>query len=109
MLSTIFAAAAAPAAQAPKGNPLLDFLPLIVLVVVFYFLLIRPQSKRAKETKKMIAELAKGDEVIAAGILGRVENVGEHFLTVEIADNVQIRVQKGAVSTVLPKGTMKSV
>jgi preprotein translocase subunit YajC len=56
----------------------------------------------------MISELAKGDEVIAAGILGRVENVGEHFLTVEVADNVQIRVQKGAVSNVLPKGTLKS-
>ena len=108
MLSTFIAAAAAPAAQAPKGNPLIDFLPLIVLVVVFYFLLIRPQSKRAKEQKKMIAELAKGDEVIAAGILGRVENVGEHFLSLEIADNVYIRVQKGAVTTVLPKGTMKS-
>jgi preprotein translocase subunit YajC len=56
----------------------------------------------------MISELAKGDEVIAAGILGRVENVGEHFLTVEVADNVQIRVQKGAVTSVLPKGTLKS-
>jgi len=56
----------------------------------------------------MISELAKGDEVIAAGILGRVENVGEHFLTVEVADNVHIRVQKGAVSNVLPKGTLKS-
>jgi preprotein translocase subunit YajC len=81
---------------------------LILLFVVFYFLLIRPQQKRAKEQRKMISELAKGDEVIAAGILGRVENVGEHFLTVEVADNVQIRVQKGAVSNVLPKGTLKS-
>ncbi|TAN09044.1 MAG: preprotein translocase subunit YajC [Rhodanobacteraceae bacterium] len=108
MLSTFVAAVAAPAAQAAKSNPLIDFLPLIVLVVVFYFLLIRPQSKRAKEQKKMIAELARGDEVIAAGILARVENVGEHFLTLEIADNVHIRVQKGAVTTVVPKGTMKS-
>jgi preprotein translocase subunit YajC len=81
---------------------------LILLFVVFYFLLIRPQQKRAKEQRKMISELAKGDEVIAAGILGRVENVGEHFLTVEVADNVQIRVQKGAVSNVLSKGTLKS-
>ncbi|HJP99012.1 MAG TPA: preprotein translocase subunit YajC [Rhodanobacteraceae bacterium] len=81
---------------------------IILLFVVFYFLLIRPQQKRAKEQKKMIAELARGDEVIAAGILGRIENVGEHFLTVEIADKVQIRVQKGAVSTVLPKGTLRS-
>jgi preprotein translocase subunit YajC len=107
MLSTFFAAAAAPAA-AGEPNPIYSFGFLILLFVVFYFLLIRPQQKRAKEQKKMISELARGDEVIAAGILGRVENVGEHFLTVEVADNVQIRVQKGAVSTVLPKGTLKS-
>lgn len=90
------------------GDGLIGFLPMIAIVVVFYFLLIRPQQKRAKEQRKMISELAKGDEVIAAGILGRVENVGEHFLTLEIADNVHVRVQKGAVSTVLPKGTIKS-
>jgi preprotein translocase subunit YajC len=107
MLSTIFAAAAAPAAAA-EPNPMYSFGFIILLFVVFYFLLIRPQQKRAKEQKKMIAELARGDEVIAAGILGRIENVGEHFLTVEIADKVQIRVQKGAVSTVLPKGTLKA-
>ncbi|MGH8215422.1 MAG: preprotein translocase subunit YajC [Rhodanobacteraceae bacterium] len=107
MLSTFFAAAAAPAA-AGESNPIYSFGFIILLFVVFYFLLIRPQQKRAKEQKKMISELARGDEVIAAGILGRIENVGEHFLTVEIADKVQIRVQKGAVSTVLPKGTVKS-
>jgi preprotein translocase subunit YajC len=105
--STLFAAAAAPAA-AGEPNPMYSFGFLILLFVVFYCLLIRPQQKRAKEQRKMISELAKGDEVIAAGILGRVENVGEHFLTVEVADNVQIRVQKGAVSNVLPKGTLKS-
>ena len=107
MFSTLFAAAAAPAA-AGEPNPMYSFGFLILLFVVFYFLLIRPQQKRAKEQRKMISELAKGDEVIAAGILGRVENVGEHFLTLEIADNVQIRVQKGAVATVVPKGTIKS-
>jgi preprotein translocase subunit YajC len=107
MFSTLFAAAAAPAA-AGEPNPMYSFGFLILLFVVFYFLLIRPQQKRAKEQRKMISEIAKGDEVIAAGILGRVENVGEHFLTVEVADNVQIRVQKGAVTSVLPKGTLKS-
>ena len=107
MFSTLFAAAAAPAA-AGEPNPMYSFGFLILLFVVFYFLLIRPQQKRAKEQKKMISEIAKGDEVVAAGILGRVENVGEHFLTLEVADNVQIRVQKGAVSNVLPKGTLKS-
>lgn len=107
MFSTLFAAAAAPAA-AGEPNPMYSFGFLILLFVVFYFLLIRPQQKRAKEQRKMISEIARGDEVIAAGILGRVENVGEHFLTLEVADNVQIRVQKGAVSNVLPKGTLKS-
>jgi preprotein translocase subunit YajC len=101
MLPTFIAAAAAPAA-AGEPNPIYSFGFIILLFVVFYFLLIRPQQKRAKEQRKMISELARGDEVIAAGILGRIENVGEHFLTVEIADKVQIRVQKGAVSTVLP-------
>ncbi|HEX5960171.1 MAG TPA: preprotein translocase subunit YajC [Rhodanobacteraceae bacterium] len=108
MLPTLFAAVAAPAAQSAEPNPIYTYGFLILLFVVFYFLLIRPQQKRAKEQRKMISELAKGDEVIAAGILGRVENVGEHFLTLEIADNVHVRVQKGAVSTVLPKGTIKS-
>jgi preprotein translocase subunit YajC len=108
MLSTFFAAAAVPAAQA--ANPgLMEIGFLIVLGAVFYFMLIRPQSKRMKEQRKMIAELAKGDEVIAAGILGRVDDIGEHFLTLEVAENVRIRMQKGAVSTVLPKGTLKSV
>ncbi|MGH8191037.1 MAG: preprotein translocase subunit YajC [Rhodanobacteraceae bacterium] len=108
MLSTFFAAAAAPAARAAEPNPMYSFGFIILLFIVFYFLLIRPQQKRSKEQKRMISELARGDEVIAAGILGRIENVGEHFLTVEIADKVHIRVQKGAVSTVLPKGTLKS-
>jgi preprotein translocase subunit YajC len=108
MLSTFLAAAAAPAAQAAEPNPIYSFGFIILLFVVFYFLLIRPQQKRAKEQRKMIAELAKGDEVVAAGILGRVENIGEHFLTLEVAENVLIRVQKGTVSSVLPKGTLKS-
>ncbi len=107
MLSSFIAAAAAPAAAA-EPNPMFSFGFIIILFVVFYFLLIRPQQKRAKEQRKMIAELAKGDEVIAAGILGRVEEIGEHFLTLEVADNVRIRVQKGTVSNVLPKGTLKS-
>lgn len=117
MLSSLIAAAA-PVAQASTdaqhaapGNLFTSPIILIYIVVIaaFYFLFIRPQSKRQKEQRKMIAELAKGDEVVAAGILGRVEDVGEHFLTLEIADNVRIKVQKGAVATVLPKGTIKSV
>ncbi|MGH8116792.1 MAG: preprotein translocase subunit YajC [Rhodanobacteraceae bacterium] len=108
MLASFIVAAAAPAAHSPESNPIYTYGFLVLLFIVFYFLLIRPQQKRAKEQKKMIADLARGDEVIAAGILGKIENIGEHFLTLEIADKVQIRVQKGSVSTVVPKGTIKS-
>ncbi|MFC4762253.1 preprotein translocase subunit YajC [Dyella koreensis] len=101
------AAPAAAGAQAP--NPLMTFLPLILLFVVFYFLMIRPQMKRQKEHRTMVSALSKGDEVVTnGGIAGRVDEVGESFLTVEIAPNVKIKVQKGAVSQVLPKGTLKS-
>ena len=100
-------AQAAPVAQAP--NPLMTFLPLIGLFVVFYFLMIRPQMKRQKEARAMVAALAKGDEVVTnGGIAGRIEEVGDSFLTIEIAPSVKVKVQKGAVSQVLPKGSLKS-
>ncbi|MEI7037258.1 preprotein translocase subunit YajC [Fulvimonas yonginensis] len=100
-------AQAAPAAA--PGNPLFSFLPLIALFVIFYFLMIRPQMKRQKEHRNMVAALAKGDEVVTnGGIAGRVDEVGESFITVEIAPNVKIKLQKGAVSQVLPKGTLKA-
>jgi preprotein translocase subunit YajC len=100
-------AAAAPAATA-TSNPLFSFLPLLILFGIFYFMLIRPQMKRQKEVRNMLSQLARNDEVIAAGIAGRVDEVGESFVTVEIAPNVKIRVQKGAITQVLPKGTLKS-
>ncbi|HKJ95437.1 MAG TPA: preprotein translocase subunit YajC [Gammaproteobacteria bacterium] len=91
----------------PAGG-LLQFLPLIVIVVIFYFLLIRPQQKRAKEHKKLIEGLGKGDEVLTSGgLAGRVTDVGDTFASVEIASGVEVRVQKSAVSQVLPKGTLK--
>ncbi|AHX12337.1 MULTISPECIES: preprotein translocase subunit YajC [Dyella] len=100
-------AQAAPAAGAP--NPIMTFLPLILLFVVFYFLMIRPQMKRQKEHRNMVAALSKGDEVVTnGGIAGKVDEVGESFITVEIAPNVKIKLQKGAVQQVLPKGTLKS-
>jgi preprotein translocase subunit YajC len=99
----------AQAAPAATGNPIITFLPLIGLFVVFYFLMIRPQMKRQKEHRTMLAALSKGDEVVTnGGIAGRVEEVGESFLTVEIAPNVKVRVQKGSISQVLPKGSLKS-
>ncbi|HET6433825.1 preprotein translocase subunit YajC [Dyella sp.] len=99
----------AQAAPAAAPNPIMTFLPLIGLFVVFYFLMIRPQMKRQKEHRAMLSALSKGDEVVTnGGIAGRVDEVGESFLTVEIAPNVKVRVQKGAVSQVLPKGSLKS-
>jgi preprotein translocase subunit YajC len=94
------------AAQATGG--LLSFLPLIVIFVVFYFLLMRPQIKRAKEHRKMVEAMAKGDEVVTSGgIAGRVHKVEETFLVLEIADGVRVRMQKNAVASLLPKGTLK--
>jgi preprotein translocase subunit YajC len=81
-----------------------------VLFGLMYFMMIRPQMKRQKEHRALIAGLAKGDEVVTnGGIAGRVEEVGETFITVEIAANVKVKVQKGAVQQVLPKGSLKSV
>lgn len=81
----------------------------ILLIGVMYFLMIRPQMKRAKEHKAMLGQLATGDEVLTnGGMAGVVIELGENFITVEIADNVRIRVQKGSIANVLPKGTLKS-
>jgi preprotein translocase subunit YajC len=93
---------------APQGG-LLSFLPLIVIFVVFYFLLIRPQMKRAKEHKALVAQLSAGDEVVTSGgILGKITNVGESFVTIELAENVKVKLQKHAIASVMPKGTIKS-
>lgn len=102
-------AAAQAGGAAQGGNPLMSLLPLIVLFVVFWFLLLRPQMKKAKEHRELIAKLAKGDEVLTSGgMAGRIEDLGESFVTVEVADKVSIKVQRGAITAVLPKGTLKS-
>jgi preprotein translocase subunit YajC len=89
---------------------LMSFLPIILMFVVLYFLMIRPQMKRQKEQKTMMDALAKGDEVITSGgILGRVTKVTDAYVTLEIANGTEIVVQKAAVSTLLPKGTLKSL
>ena len=98
-------------AQADGAAPgsLMSFLPLIVIFAVFYFLLIRPQMKRAKEHKQLVSQLGKGDEVITnGGLLGKITDVSETFVTLELADNVQIKLQRQAVANVMPKGTIKS-
>lgn len=101
-------------AQAPAAGGgdagLMGFLPIILMFVLLYFLMIRPQMKRAKEQKAMIDALQKGDEVITAGgVLGRITKVSDAYITVEIAANIEVSVQKAAVQTLLPKGTIKSV
>ena len=91
------------------GMDIMSLLPLILMFVLLYFLLLRPQMRRAKEQKQMIASLAKGDEVITAGgVLGRVTKVSDNYVSVEIAPNVEITVQKSSVQTLLPKGTLKN-
>jgi preprotein translocase subunit YajC len=84
-------------------------LPLGFIAIVF-FMMIWPQMKRQKAHKELLSKLAKGDEVVTnGGIGGRIDQVGDHFVTVEIAEGVKIKLQKGAISAVLPKGTLKSV
>jgi preprotein translocase subunit YajC len=87
----------------------MGFIPLILIFVLFYFLLIRPQAKRAKEHKQMVEALSKGDEVVTnGGLLGRVNEVGDSFVTVEIAEGTEVRVQRNAVASLVPKGTYKA-
>jgi preprotein translocase subunit YajC len=105
-IDNAYAADTAVSAQAG----LVQYLPLFAIVLVFYFLIIRPQAKRAKELKAMAAALQRGDEVLTqAGELGRVSKVYEDYVGVEIAENVEVVVQKSAIQSVLPKGTIKSI
>ncbi|MDO5058274.1 MAG: preprotein translocase subunit YajC [Lautropia sp.] len=102
------------AAAGGAENQLLGFLPIILMFVVMYFLMIRPQMKRAKEHRNMLAALQKGDEVITAGgIVGRVAKVGEAYVTVEVSASgekpVEMNFQKSSVQTLLPKGTIKAI
>jgi preprotein translocase subunit YajC len=104
MIGTAYAQAAG---AAGGGDTLMGMLPIILMFVVLYFLMIRPQMKKSKEHKTMLEALAKGDEVVAVGILGRIERITDNYLALEIAPNVVIQVQKQAVTQLLPKGTMK--
>lgn len=99
-------AQAAPAAP----SPLVQFAPLVILVVIFYFMLIRPQMKRSKEQRQMLSALSKGDEAITSGgLAGKIIHISENYISLEVAEGVAIKVQKSAVSSVLPKGTLKSL
>ncbi|MDO9151501.1 MAG: preprotein translocase subunit YajC [Methylotenera sp.] len=97
------------AATAPATD-FTSFLPLIVIFLLFFFMIIRPQMKQAKEQRNMIAALQKGDEVVTSGgIVGKITKVTDTFVTVEIAPNTEITVQKHAIQSALPKGTIKSI
>lgn len=92
-----------------QGDPMIMFLWLGGIFVLFYFLLIRPQNKKQKEHRQMVEALASGDEIVTSGgVLGKVTDVGDQFLAVEIADNVTVKIQRHTVAAVLPKGTVKS-
>jgi|TARA_B110000196_G_C20789014_1_gene494698 preprotein translocase subunit YajC len=92
-----------------QTSTITSFLPLVVIFVLFYFLLIRPQQKRAKEHKKMVDELAEGQEVVTAGgVLGKIVSVNNDWLTLEVSDGVSLKVQRGTISVVVPPGTIKN-
>lgn len=113
LISNAYAQAANGASQDPTGG-LMGLLPIILMFVVLWFLMIRPQMKKAKEHQKMVGELAKGDEVVTqGGIVGRITKVGENYITVEVAEGkdgpVEVTVQKQAIGALLPKGTLKTL
>jgi preprotein translocase subunit YajC len=91
------------------GDSLMGLLPIVIMFVLLYFMMIRPQMRRSKEQKQMIDALQKGDEVIAAGMIGKIVKVGESYIGLEIATGTVIHVQKQAVATLLPKGTINDV
>ena len=107
MIGTAYAQAAG---AAQGTDTLMGMLPIILMFVVLYFLMIRPQMKRAKEQKTMLEALQKGDEVVAAGgVVGRITKLSDQYVTLEIAPNTEIVVQRGAVQVSLPKGTLKTL
>lgn len=110
-ISNAYAQASADAAGATGfGSSFANFLPIIIMFLVLYFLMIRPQVKRQKEQKNMMDALAKGDEVVTAGgILGKITKVSDAYVTLEIANGTEILVQKSAVSTLLPKDSIKNL
>jgi preprotein translocase subunit YajC len=105
MIGNAYAQAAGGAPQGMDGT--MNFLFIGLMFVVMYFMMIRPQMKKAKEHKTMLDALQKGDEVIAVGILGKVAKINDNFVSLEIASGVTIQIQKSAITTLLPKGTVK--
>lgn len=111
LLDLLIPVAHAQSTGAPKTPGLLEAIwPLLVLLPLFYFMLIRPQMKRAKESREMLGQLAKGDEVVSSGgLAGRITHIGENYVTLEVAEKVEVKLQKSAIGSVLPKGTLKNL
>jgi preprotein translocase subunit YajC len=108
-MSFFISDAVAEAAPAAQTDPMTSLLFFGGMILIFYFILIRPQSKRAKEHRELVGALSKGDEVVTnGGILGKITAVSEQFMTLEVADNVEIKIQKQSIATVLPKGSLKA-
>lgn len=106
----ITSAYAQAAGAATQENTLLTFLPMVAIFVVFYFLLIRPQQRKSKESRAMLEALEKGNEVVTAGgILGRIVKLDEQYATIEVTSGTQLVVQRSSISQLLPKGTLKGL
>lgn len=106
---SLFISDAMAADAAGAGQGFGSLIPLVLIFVIFYFLLLRPQIKRAKEHKKMTESLGKGDEVVTTGgLLGRISKLDDSFITLEIAEGVSVKVQRSAIGSLMPKGTLKS-
>ncbi|WP_367606396.1 preprotein translocase subunit YajC [Legionella sp. W05-934-2] len=104
------AAASSSAPAAAPGESMFPMFMLLAIFVLFYFMLIRPQNKRAKEHQKLISELRKGDEVITnGGFLGKIVKIDDQYIKVALADSIEVTIQRNAISSVLPKGTLKSI
>tara|TARA_B100000029_G_C17331901_1_gene871978 strand:+ start:512 stop:844 length:333 start_codon:yes stop_codon:yes gene_type:complete len=110
MIDFFIPSALATEGPTPGGVPGLDLFIIVAFILVFYFIIWRPQSKRAKEHRELVASLGKGDEIVTnGGLIGKIIKVEEQYLVFEVANNVQLKLQKGAVSAALPKGTLKSI
>ncbi len=110
MIDFFIPSAMAAEGPSPGGVPGLDLFIIVAFIAVFYFIIWRPQSKRAKEHKELVSGLGKGDEIVTnGGLIGKIVKVEEQYLVFEVANNVQLKLQKGAVSAALPKGTIKSI
>ena len=98
------------AVSAAPSTSLMSFAPMLIIFVLFYFMLIRPQMKQAKQHKQLVASFAKGDEIATnGGLLGKIKEVGDNFIVVEVSKETEVKIQKQAVSIVYPKGTLKTL